>query len=74
MQPLIPLQEQDQAKVEVGYEEQYPSPEGGRWGGLVLLAILIAALAAAIWFFGSTDGTQAPADPAPSEAPLDPGY
>ena len=75
MQPLIPMPEQDQREIEAGYEEQYaPSKTGGGWGALILLVVLVAALAAAIFFFGSTGAGQAPGEPAPSEAPVDPGY
>ena len=75
MQPLIPVSEQEREEITAGYEQEHSTSSGGGWGALVTLVVLVAALAAAIYFFSTGDGSgQNPAEPAPSEAPVDPGY
>lgn len=67
MHPLTPVSEQER-------ESYVDSSTEGGWGALVILVVLVAALALAIMFFGNVGGEQAPAEPVPSEAPVDPGY
>lgn len=66
MQPLHPVENR-----EADYVTEYKQRPGAE--AVVVLVIIVALLVGAIFLAGSTDTSDAPAEPAPTDAPLDPG-